>query len=749
VVYCHGNSGNRTEANDLVQALLPRGLDVFAFDFPGCGLSEGDYVTLGAQEAEHLDTVVKHLKKCPNVGRLALWGRSMGAATVLLYSSQHQEDVDCLVVDSCFTSLYALVQETAKEKFGLSEFLSRFVFKLMKRSIRKRTGHDIEEVDVVRAASACVAPVLFGCANSDTLVRPEHTKEVYSAYRGSDKSLMHFQGSHNSKHHAFTYRARDFLCESMQVVQPRRSFSCKPLLDHVAPKLRTGSVPVKHSGPGGAEAGQGPRGLELMEFRKHLHARYGSSYASSPRAFSEPEANNARALPKVREETRPSEAPAQSWASRSPGAEGGERGVEQVSPGTGWGCGWRLSGTGRGVKSAAPRRDGRGGAQNSQQQSQQYQQARLSPENEFPVVSGMAAVARAATNPCEAQHTGSPRQVPESSGYRRAESMCQMPWQARGSGQDAGSEACEGMQATSSQIHEGMSGEVGPIDQATKEAASESRRDAVQDGVMSRWKGSSVSVVQFDAQTQKRPQRGLRGRSSKPDPKTRASVAEDAHPVARSYMGADLRQKRLSGNSGLWSSAQTSSIPSSSAASTGTQANPVDSLHMAHLNGRHHLNLIGHSPQNSGCPVSGGGANAQSPLAQNIHGYGISKQEAVMQQRFQPHMSSTTMWNSWPREFETPPVWAPPLPGIVSSPPSEEEPCPVLVSEGSSSQAASGLYMQNPVPQIMQQPALADPPVCRSMKILGSDGHLRGYSSSELNTATNPEVPWPRSWTPV
>lgn len=57
-----------------------------------------------------MDTVVKHLKKCPNVGRLALWGRSMGAATVLLYSSQHQEDVDCLVVDSCFTSLYALVQ---------------------------------------------------------------------------------------------------------------------------------------------------------------------------------------------------------------------------------------------------------------------------------------------------------------------------------------------------------------------------------------------------------------------------------------------------------------------------------------------------------------------------------------------------------------------------------------------------------------------------------------------------------------
>eukprot|EP00959_Pyramimonas_sp_CCMP1952_P128715 2691729-Pyramimonas_sp.AAC.1 len=47
VIYCHGNSGNRTEALAVVKALLPLNFTVIAFDWGGCGLSGGDYITLG------------------------------------------------------------------------------------------------------------------------------------------------------------------------------------------------------------------------------------------------------------------------------------------------------------------------------------------------------------------------------------------------------------------------------------------------------------------------------------------------------------------------------------------------------------------------------------------------------------------------------------------------------------------------------------------------------------------------------
>ena len=54
VVYCHGNSGSRLDALECVEKLLPIGLSVFSFDFAGCGMSEGEYVSLGHFEKDDI-----------------------------------------------------------------------------------------------------------------------------------------------------------------------------------------------------------------------------------------------------------------------------------------------------------------------------------------------------------------------------------------------------------------------------------------------------------------------------------------------------------------------------------------------------------------------------------------------------------------------------------------------------------------------------------------------------------------------
>ena len=56
-----------------------------AFDFSGCGLSDGDYISLGYYEIEDIRAVVEHVKKMENVTFIALWGRSMGAVTAIRY----------------------------------------------------------------------------------------------------------------------------------------------------------------------------------------------------------------------------------------------------------------------------------------------------------------------------------------------------------------------------------------------------------------------------------------------------------------------------------------------------------------------------------------------------------------------------------------------------------------------------------------------------------------------------------------
>ncbi len=61
VIYMHGNAGCRLESEAYTSHLLPLGINLFSFDFSGCGRSEGEWVTLGWKERGDLHAVIKHL----------------------------------------------------------------------------------------------------------------------------------------------------------------------------------------------------------------------------------------------------------------------------------------------------------------------------------------------------------------------------------------------------------------------------------------------------------------------------------------------------------------------------------------------------------------------------------------------------------------------------------------------------------------------------------------------------------------
>ena len=54
----------------------------------GSGLSEGEWVTLGAHEVEDLAVAVAHVRERHPDSTVGLWGRSMGAVTALLYAQR-------------------------------------------------------------------------------------------------------------------------------------------------------------------------------------------------------------------------------------------------------------------------------------------------------------------------------------------------------------------------------------------------------------------------------------------------------------------------------------------------------------------------------------------------------------------------------------------------------------------------------------------------------------------------------------
>ena len=104
VIYLHGNSSSRLEALEAVPLLLPSHITVFCFDFAGCGLSEGEYISLGWYERDDLQMIVDYLRKERHVSTIGLWGRSMGAVTALLHGDR-DPSIAGMVLDSPFSNM--------------------------------------------------------------------------------------------------------------------------------------------------------------------------------------------------------------------------------------------------------------------------------------------------------------------------------------------------------------------------------------------------------------------------------------------------------------------------------------------------------------------------------------------------------------------------------------------------------------------------------------------------------------------
>lgn len=204
VIYCHGNSGCRADANEAVVILLPSNITVFTLDFSGSGLSGGDYVSLGWHEKKDLKTVVSFLRDNRQISCIGLWGRSMGAVTSLLYGAD-DPSIAGMVLDSAFSNLYKLMMELVDVyKIRLPKFTVKMAVQYMRHVIQRKAKFDIKDLNAVQYASRTFIPALFGHASDDRFIKPHHTDFIYQSYAG-DKNMIKFDGDHNSPRPQFYY----------------------------------------------------------------------------------------------------------------------------------------------------------------------------------------------------------------------------------------------------------------------------------------------------------------------------------------------------------------------------------------------------------------------------------------------------------------------------------------------------------------------------------------------------------------
>ena len=201
VIYLHGNSSSRIEGLTMAKVLLKKDINLFVFDFAGSGLSEGEYVSLGYHESDDLGNVIDFLEKIPGVGKIGLWGRSMGAATGMIYSHRDKR-VRAICLDSPFADFERLARELTKKNlnFSLPGFILSGMLSIVRGTILKKNGLDIDKLKPIDLAVKTTQPVIFVHAINDELIDVKHSMDLFNMYAGQEKSLKCCEtGGHNSK----------------------------------------------------------------------------------------------------------------------------------------------------------------------------------------------------------------------------------------------------------------------------------------------------------------------------------------------------------------------------------------------------------------------------------------------------------------------------------------------------------------------------------------------------------------------
>ena len=231
VIYLHGNASSQLEGQFLVPIFVPAGVSVLCFDMSGSGNSEGEYISLGYFEKDDVAKAIEFVRTTYHVELVALWGRSMGAATCF-YALADDPTIAGAVADSPFASLSLLIKDLA-QRVSVPGFVVSMGSSFISSKIKKIAHFDPLEVEPVKYAPMCFTPIVIIHGENDDFILPKHSQMIYEKYCGEDKKLYNVPGNHNSE------RPPDVIIAA--VMHLARCLDAPVVIDDVSQVLHVGS----------------------------------------------------------------------------------------------------------------------------------------------------------------------------------------------------------------------------------------------------------------------------------------------------------------------------------------------------------------------------------------------------------------------------------------------------------------------------------------------------------------------------
>ena len=222
LMYCHSQSGSRIEGLSLLEICCNKKMSLLLFDFAGCGLSSGKYVTLGWHEHVDIDLVLKAVEKKYSFSSLCLWGRSMGAVAALRFTENYPSRVAGLVLDSPFSDLLTLAKHIGTSKLGIPSLLLSVPLHFLSGRLKEKVGEDLLQLKPSESIKKLILPVFFIAAKNDLLLPQGCIAGLYRACPSAQKTMQYSEGDHNSERDfSVLLSGVDFLVEAAKKQQIR------------------------------------------------------------------------------------------------------------------------------------------------------------------------------------------------------------------------------------------------------------------------------------------------------------------------------------------------------------------------------------------------------------------------------------------------------------------------------------------------------------------------------------------------
>ena len=184
VLVAHGYMNTKEFMAPQIKMFHDAGFNVLAPDDRGHGQSQGNYIGYGwPDRLDYLKWINQIIKKQGQQSQIALYGVSMGGATVMYLSGEKlPSQVKSIVEDCGYTSIIDELTYQAKAMFNLPKWP---LIPSVALTATIKAGYNVFDASAITALHKNTRPILFIHGSKDKFVP---TSMVYLIYRAATKS---------------------------------------------------------------------------------------------------------------------------------------------------------------------------------------------------------------------------------------------------------------------------------------------------------------------------------------------------------------------------------------------------------------------------------------------------------------------------------------------------------------------------------------------------------------------------------